>query len=62
MDTLWIASIVIISIVGIIALLLLGDYLGHKFGRRRLATTSGFIVLGVVVLFAIFAIVHSLVK
>lgn len=42
-------------IVGVAAALLLGDYIGYKFGRMKLATYTLFTVLGLVVLFAIYA-------
>jgi len=42
-------------IVGVAAALLLGDYIGYKFGRMKLATYTLFTVLGLVILFAIYA-------
>jgi hypothetical protein len=59
---LWTVSLIVIGIIVFIGLLLLGDYMGYKFGRARLAMWGGFTVLGVVVLFAIYAIVVSLVN
>ena len=61
MDTLRVASttIVIIVIVGFV--LVIGDYLGYKFGRMKLASYTGFSVLALVIIFAIFAVVRSLV-
>ncbi len=44
-------------IIGIIALLLLGDYLGHKIGRRQLATIVSIIALVIIVGFTIYAAV-----
>lgn len=49
------AITVVEYVIAFIAVLLLGDYLGHKVGRRKLASTSGFIALGVVVAFAVAA-------
>ena len=46
---------VIEIIVGVAAALLLGDYIGYKFGRMKLATYTLFTVLGLVILFAIYA-------
>jgi hypothetical protein len=50
---------VAIIVLGIITLaliiLLLGDLLGHKIGRRRLAEISGVVLLVSVVTFAIYA-------
>jgi hypothetical protein len=42
-------------IVAVAAALLLGDYIGYKFGRMKLATYTLFTVLGLVVVFAIYA-------
>lgn len=48
-----------VTILGIItlalAVLLLGDYLGYKIGRRRLASIAVVILLVCVVAFSIFA-------
>jgi hypothetical protein len=52
------AITVVEIIVGIGILLVVGDYLGYKFGRWRLASYSLFTVLGFVVAFAIFAAVR----
>ena len=62
MDNLRLASTVIIYIVIIGVVLLIGDYLGYKFGRMKLATTTLFSVLALVIIFAIFAVVRSLVS
>ena len=61
MDNLKIASTVIIYIVIIGAVLLIGDYFGYKFGRMKLATYTFISVLALVIIFAIFAVVRSLV-
>jgi ABC-type nitrate/sulfonate/bicarbonate transport system permease component len=42
-------------IVGIAVALIIGDYLGYKFGRWKLASYSLFTMLGIIVAFAIFA-------
>ena len=42
-------------IVGVLAALALGDYLGYKFGRKRLATVLLIVFLVVIVAFAIYA-------
>jgi hypothetical protein len=49
------AITVVEIIVGIAAALVIGDYIGYKFGRMKLATYTLFIVLGVIVAFAIYA-------
>ena len=45
-------------IVGIGFVLIIGDYLGYKFGRWKLASYSLFTVLGFIVAFAIFAAIR----
>jgi hypothetical protein len=49
------AITVVEIIVGVAAALLIGDYIGYKFGRMKLATYTLFTVLGVIVAFAIYA-------
>jgi hypothetical protein len=49
-------AITIVEImVGVGAVLLLGDYIGYKFGRMKLATYTLFTLLGLVIVFAIYA-------
>jgi hypothetical protein len=55
------ASIIVVGIFVAIGLLMLGDYFGYKFGRPRLATVGGFTILGLVVVYAIYAIIVSFV-
>jgi hypothetical protein len=45
-------------IVGIALAMVIGDYIGHKFGRMKLATYTLFTVLGVIVIFAVFAAIR----
>jgi hypothetical protein len=52
------AITVVEIIVGVAAALVIGDYVGYKFGRMKLATTTLFSVLGVIVIFAIYAAVR----
>jgi hypothetical protein len=44
-------------IVALVLAMLLGDYLGHKIGRWRLATIVGLIALVSIITFAIYAAV-----
>jgi ABC-type nitrate/sulfonate/bicarbonate transport system permease component len=44
-------------VVGIAVALIVGDYLGYKFGRWKVASYSLFTMLGFIVAFAIFAAV-----
>jgi DNA-binding MurR/RpiR family transcriptional regulator len=60
MDVLRLASTVIIYIVVVGFCLIIGDYLGYKFGRMRLASYTLFSVLALVIIFAIFAVIKSL--
>jgi hypothetical protein len=55
MDTLKFAINLVEIIVAVAAAMLIGDYIGYKFGRMKLATYTLFIVLGIIILFAIFA-------
>ncbi|HSW56875.1 MAG TPA: hypothetical protein VLH15_00570 [Dehalococcoidales bacterium] len=49
-------AITVLSIIVAVAFaMLIGDYLGYKFGRMKLATYTLFAVLGLIVLFAIYA-------
>ncbi len=56
-----VASIIIVAIVIFAIVLLIGDYVGYKFGRMKLATYTLFAVLGFVIIFAVFAVVRSFV-
>ena len=58
MDILRLAITVVEIIVGIAVVLVIGDYIGYKFGRMKLATYTLFTVLGIIVLFAIFAAIR----
>ncbi len=49
------ASIVVGIIVAMAALLTLGDYLGYKIGRKRLAGFVGIVSLVIIVAFAIYS-------
>ncbi|MDD4859408.1 MAG: hypothetical protein PHR56_04310 [Dehalococcoidales bacterium] len=42
-------------IIGAVVAVAVGDYLGYKLGRMKLATILGIIALAVVVLFTIYA-------
>jgi hypothetical protein len=53
-------TISFIAVIGVMLLLLLGDYLGYKLGRRRLAAIAGAIALVAVVAFAIYAAIYNL--
>jgi hypothetical protein len=47
-------------VIAFLLVLILGDYLGYKLGRRRLALITGAIGLLTVVAFAIYAGVNAL--
>ena len=53
------ASTAVVIIVAAVVLMLLGDYLGYKIGRRRLAVTVGIVALVSIVAFAIYAAVYA---
>ena len=58
METLKTAINIVELIVAVAAVLLIGDYVGYKFGRMKLATFTLFTVLGIIILFAIYAAVR----
>jgi len=47
-----------ITIMAVLVVLLLGDYVGYKIGRRRLALIIATIALVTVVVFAIYAAIN----
>jgi len=51
------AITVVEIIAGVFAMMLLGDYLGHRIGGWRLATILGWAILAVIVIFVVFAAV-----
>lgn len=55
------ASTIIVAIIIVACVMLIGDYMGYKFGRMKLATYTLFTVLGLIIIFAIFAVVRSFV-
>ncbi len=61
MDPLRLAIEIVLIIIAIIAVMLIGDYLGYKIGRMKLAIYGGYTVLALVILFAIFAAIKLLV-
>jgi hypothetical protein len=52
------AITVVEIIVGIAIALVVGDYIGYKFGRMKLATYTLFSALAIIVLFAIYAAIR----
>lgn len=49
-------AITIVEIIVAIGVsMVLGDYIGYKFGRMKLATTILFTLIAVIVIFAIYA-------
>ena len=44
-------------VIAALVLVVLGDYLGYKFGHRRVASLAGVVALVVIVAFAIYAAV-----
>jgi hypothetical protein len=55
MPELQLAIRVVELIIAVMAVMALGDYLGNRVGRMRLATILGGIVLVTIILFAIYA-------
>lgn len=61
MEALTIAIRIVVILVAIAVVMLIGDYIGHKVGRMRLAIYSGYVVLGIIIIFAIYAAVVLLI-
>jgi hypothetical protein len=55
MDSLKLAITVVEAIIGGLVALAIGDYLGYKFGQKRVAGVLGVIALLVIIIFAIYA-------
>jgi hypothetical protein len=45
-------------IIGVAAAIVIGDYLGYKFGHMKIASYALFGFLGIVILFAIYAAIY----
>jgi hypothetical protein len=52
----WIAAMIVAAAI----IFVLGEYLGYKFGRMKVATYVLIIVLAVIVIYAIYAVVLSI--
>ncbi|MDO8672696.1 MAG: hypothetical protein Q7O66_14895 [Dehalococcoidia bacterium] len=48
---------ILVAVVLMLVIMLLGDYLGYKFGRMKLLASVGFIGLAVVIAYAIYSFV-----
>ena len=57
MPELKVAVTIVEIIIAVVVVLLLGDYLGHKIGRWRLAVIAGIAALVSIIVFAIYAAV-----
>lgn len=57
MDELQSAIKYVVIIVATIAAIILGDYLGHKFGRMKVVWTGIIVALLAIIVFAIYAAV-----
>ncbi len=57
MDQLKTAITAVEAVVAVAAVLVVGDYLGYKLGRWRLASYVGIVTLVIIIAFAIYAAV-----
>ena len=48
---------IVVAIIMVLVLMLLGDYLGYKFGRMKLLASTGFIALAIIIVFVIYSFV-----
>jgi multisubunit Na+/H+ antiporter MnhE subunit len=53
----WIAAIIVAAAI----IFIIGEYFGYKFGRMKVATYVLFITLGVIVLYAIYAVALNII-
>ena len=51
------AITILVAVILMLAIMLVGDYLGYKFGRMKLLASVGFIGLAVVIAYAIYSAV-----
>lgn len=49
-------NILVVTIL-VLAMMLLGDYMGYKFGRMKLLASVGIIALALVIVYAIYSFV-----
>ena len=50
---------IVVAVIMVLVIMLLGDYLGYKFGRMKLLASTGFVALAVIVVFVVYAFVYS---
>lgn len=48
---------ILIAIILVLVIMLIGDYLGYKFGRMKLLASTGFIALAVIIVYVIYSLV-----
>ncbi len=53
------ASSIMITIAAVAVVMLIGDYAGYKIGRMKLFSITLCTVLGLIIIFAVFAIINS---
>lgn len=46
---------ILVVIILVLAMMLLGDYMGYKFGRMKLLASVGIIALALVIVYAIYS-------
>lgn len=46
---------ILVVIILVLSLMLLGDYIGYKFGRMKLLASVGIIALALVIVYAIYS-------
>lgn len=48
---------ILAAIILALAIMIVGDYLGYKFGRMRLLATAGILTLAVIIAYAVYSFV-----
>ncbi len=49
---------ILVVVILMLTVMLVGDYLGYKFGRMKLLASTGFIALAVIIAYAIYSFVQ----
>ncbi len=55
------ATTIIEILVGIMACIVIGDYLGYKFGPKKVGAYVLFAFLGLVIIYAIYAVIYFII-
>jgi hypothetical protein len=51
------AITILVAVILMLLIMLVGDYLGYKFGRMKLLASTGFIALAVIIVYVVYSLV-----